>query len=117
MLFEYYCITEAPAARVLSGVFYDRLPADPPFLKRGKITSALKSNSKLRQTLVVAQFAIAIVTLIIGTTVVYNQMRYVRKYRLGYAKDRVVVFGISDDSAIVSKRSAGVLKKIRYCRK
>ncbi|SEI57947.1 putative ABC transport system permease protein [Dyadobacter sp. SG02] len=68
----------------------------PIAVLKGKIASALK-NGKLRQTLVVAQFAIA-VTLIISTTVVYNQMRYIQNYKLGYAKDQVVVFGMPDDS-------------------
>ncbi|QRR01890.1 ABC transporter permease [Dyadobacter sandarakinus] len=56
---------------------------------RGKVSSALK-NGKLRQFLVVTQFAIAVV-LIISTTVVYNQMRYVQNYKLGYSKDQIVL--------------------------
>jgi len=65
---------------------------------KGKIASALK-NGNLRQVLVVAQFAIA-VALIISTAVVYSQMRYIRNYKLGYAKDQIVLLRIGSDSTI-----------------
>lgn len=70
----------------------------PIAVLKGRIASALK-NGQLRQTLVVAQFAIA-VALIISTTVVYNQMRYIQNYKLGYAKDQVITFNMSDDSML-----------------
>ncbi|WP_031525960.1 ABC transporter permease [Dyadobacter crusticola] len=64
---------------------------------RGKVSSALK-NGKLRQILVVTQFSIAVV-LIVSTTVVYNQMRYVQNYNLGYSKDQVVLLQAGSDSS------------------
>ncbi|WP_353719049.1 ABC transporter permease [Dyadobacter sp. 676] len=70
----------------------------PIAVLKGKIASALK-NGKLRQALVVAQFAIAVV-LIISTTVVYNQMHYIQDYKLGFAKDQVITFSMPDDSTI-----------------
>ncbi|MCK8492710.1 ABC transporter permease [Spirosoma sp. RP8] len=56
---------------------------------KGQVTSAVRSG-RLRQTLVVTQFAIA-VTLIISTVVVYNQMSYIQRYKLGYNKDQVLL--------------------------
>jgi putative ABC transport system permease protein len=69
----------------------------PISVLKGRIASALK-NGKLRQSLVVIQFAIAVV-LIISTAVVYNQMRYIQNYKLGYSKDQVITFNMADDSA------------------
>jgi len=63
---------------------------------KGKITSALKKGN-LRQVLVVTQFAIAVV-LIISTAVVYNQMRYIRNYKLGYSKDQVLLLRAGRDT-------------------
>jgi putative ABC transport system permease protein len=70
----------------------------PTSVLKGKIASALK-NGRLRQTLVVAQFAIA-VALIISTGVVYNQMKFVQNYNLGYAKDQIVILPSMADSAV-----------------
>ncbi len=70
----------------------------PTSVLKGKIASALR-NGKLRQTLVVAQFAIA-VALIISTAVVYSQMRYIQNYKLGFSKDQVVLLGMVPDSSI-----------------
>ncbi|GAB2765805.1 ABC transporter permease [Rhabdobacter roseus] len=70
----------------------------PISVLKGRMASVLK-NGMLRQTLVVAQFAIAVV-LIISTVVVYTQMRYIQNYKLGYSKDQVVLLYASDDSTI-----------------
>ncbi len=64
---------------------------------KGKVASALK-NGKLRQTLVIAQFAIAVI-LIISTAVIYSQMRYIRNYKLGYSKDQIVLLNMPDAAA------------------
>lgn len=69
----------------------------PTSVLKGKIASALK-NGKLRQTLVVAQFSIAVV-LIISTAVVYSQMKYIQNYKLGYSKDQVILLQAAGDSA------------------
>ena len=63
---------------------------------KGQIASAMRTG-KLRQVLVVTQFAIAI-ALIISTAVVYNQMKYIQNYRLGYAKDQVLLLRDFGDS-------------------
>lgn len=88
---------------ILTGVLAGSYPAffmtsfQPIGILKGKIWSAMK-NGKLRQTLVIAQFAIAVV-LIICTVGVYSQMRYIQNYKLGYSKDQVITFGMPDDSA------------------
>jgi len=64
---------------------------------KGQITSALRTG-RLRQMLVITQFAIA-VALIISTAVVYNQMKYIQDYRLGYQKDQVLLLPDVGDSA------------------
>jgi putative ABC transport system permease protein len=69
----------------------------PTSVLKGKITAALK-NGRLRQALVIAQFAIAVV-LIISTFVVRNQMSYIQDYKLGYSKDQIVVLPAIGDSA------------------
>jgi len=56
---------------------------------KGRFTSGKKSNG-LRSGLVVFQFFISIF-LIIGTTVVYNQLSYIHNTKLGYDKNQVVV--------------------------
>ncbi len=63
---------------------------------KGQIGSAMRTG-KLRQVLVITQFAIAI-ALIISTAVVYNQMKYIQDYRLGYAKDQVLILPDVGDS-------------------
>ncbi|GAB4009989.1 ABC transporter permease [Spirosoma migulaei] len=63
---------------------------------KGQIASTMRTG-KLRQVLVITQFAIAIV-LIISTAVVYNQMKYIQDYRLGYAKDQVLLLPDVGDS-------------------
>lgn len=63
---------------------------------KGQIASTMRSG-KLRQVLVITQFSIAIV-LIISTAIVYNQMKYIQNYHLGYAKDQVLVLSDLGDS-------------------
>ncbi|GAB3704438.1 ABC transporter permease [Spirosoma flavus] len=63
---------------------------------KGQIASTMRSG-KLRQVLVITQFSIAI-ALIISTAIVYNQMKYIQDYRLGYAKDQVLIIHDASDS-------------------
>lgn len=61
----------------------------PVSVLKGKFTSGKKSIG-LRSGLVVFQFFISIV-LIVSTTVVYKQLSYIQKKKLGYNKDQVLV--------------------------
>jgi len=47
-------------------------------------------NAGLRSTLVVFQFSISII-LLIGTTVIYDQMQYIMNSKIGFDKDEVVM--------------------------
>ena len=65
---------------------------------KGQIASAMRTG-RLRQVLVVTQFAIAI-ALMVSTAVVYNQMRYIQNYQLGYQKDQMLLLPALSDSGI-----------------
>jgi len=52
----------------------------------------------LRKAITVTQFAIA-VALIMGTTVIYNQMKYVSQKELGFNKDQLLNINLPRDSA------------------
>ena len=53
-------------------------------------------GSLFRKVLVVSQFAISIV-LIIGTLIVYNQMKFIQNMNQGYEKDRLIYMDIKAD--------------------
>lgn len=61
----------------------------PISVLKGKFTSD-KGSIGLRSGLVVVQFFISI-TLMIGTTVVYQQLKYIQNKKLGYDKEQVLV--------------------------
>jgi len=61
----------------------------PISVLKGKVT-ANRNSISLRSGLVVVQFFISI-TLIIGTTVVYQQLKYIQNKKLGYNKEQVLV--------------------------
>jgi putative ABC transport system permease protein len=63
---------------------------------KGKLGTGGKSRS-FRRFLVVAQFAISI-TLIIGTFVIRNQLRYMRGQNLGFDEEQVVVIPMHDQN-------------------
>ncbi len=60
----------------------------PIAVLKGKLT-ADNNSFGLRRTLVVFQFFIS-VTLIIGTIVVYQQMKYIQNKKLGYDKEQLI---------------------------
>ncbi len=67
------------------------------FLSRFKPITVLKGNmntgfkkSKLRNALVIFQFATSIM-LIIGTIIVYSQLNYIQNKKLGFNKDQVLI--------------------------
>jgi putative ABC transport system permease protein len=89
---------EAIPAVIFSILFIGFLSGSYPafFLSSFKPAAVLGSkvsifkNSWLRSGLVVFQFAISII-LIIGTLIVYLQMRYIQNIKLGFDKDHILV--------------------------
>ncbi|MGK6350419.1 ABC transporter permease [Parapedobacter sp. DT-150] len=63
---------------------------------KGKVATDVKKG-KLQQVLVTTQFAIAVL-LITCTMVVYSQMRHIQDFKLGYAKEQVVLIPAAGDS-------------------
>ncbi|TWR31382.1 FtsX-like permease family protein [Mucilaginibacter pallidiroseus] len=55
-----------------------------------------KGGAFFRQALVVVQFSISLL-LIIGTTVIMNQMRFVKNQELGYTKEQTIIVPIDND--------------------
>ncbi len=69
----------------------------PIVVLKGRFSSGTKGVF-LRKGLVVTQFTISI-ALIIGTLIVYSQMKYMRNQELGFNKDQMVVLNTNGDSA------------------
>ena len=61
----------------------------PVQVLKGKTATGFKS-SWLRSSLVVFQFSVSII-LIIGTVVIYNQLKYIRERKVGYNREQVLV--------------------------
>jgi len=80
---------------VITGILAGSYPAfylssfKPVSVLKGKFVSG-KNTVGLRSGLVVFQFFISII-LIVSTTVVYNQLSYMRNKNLGYNKDEVMI--------------------------
>jgi putative ABC transport system permease protein len=77
----------------------------PVQVLKGRL-AATSQGAVLRKSLVVLQFAISI-GLIVGTVVVYSQMRYMQNKRLGFDKEQLLTIPLSGQ---VSPRQANTLK-------
>jgi putative ABC transport system permease protein len=64
---------------------------EPVKVLKGRIAAGFKGGW-LRNSLVVFQFATAII-LIVGTLVIYSQLSYIRNTKLGYKREQVLVLG------------------------
>ena len=67
----------------------------PATVLKGK-ASAGTSSSLFRNTMVVIQFAVSI-SLIVGTTVVYRQLKYIQAMNLGYDRENLVYIPMKGD--------------------
>ncbi|MEL7148529.1 MAG: FtsX-like permease family protein, partial [Bacteroidota bacterium] len=76
----------------------------PVEVLKGVIRTGMKSGP-IRSALVVFQFAISIM-MIIGTSIVFDQLSYIQDKKLGYEKDQVVVV----DDAWILREKANLFK-------
>lgn len=66
----------------------------PASVIKGRIAHAL-GKGRLRSTLVVLQFGVAVI-LIVSCLVVFQQMKFLRTKDIGFNRDNVVIFRVSD---------------------
>ncbi|HXO76909.1 MAG TPA: ABC transporter permease, partial [Puia sp.] len=85
------CVAGIYPALVMSGF-------NPIAVLKGRFVSTRKGLA-MRQVLVVFQFTISTV-LIIGTIVVYNQLKYMQDQDLGFSKNQEVAIDYHGDSAV-----------------
>jgi predicted permease len=67
----------------------------PATVLKGNFTGG-GSGSLFRNTMVVIQFAVSI-SLIVGTTIVYRQLKYIQQLNLGYDKENLLYVQMSGD--------------------
>jgi putative ABC transport system permease protein len=82
---------------------------EPVNVMRGTLKSGAGSN-KFRSVLVVVQFVISI-TLLSGTSIMLNQLRFMKNRNLGFNKENVIVIPIMDQS--IRERIQEIKSEIR----
>jgi putative ABC transport system permease protein len=94
-------ITGLLGITVITGLLAGSYPAlylsgfVPATVLKGNFTGG-GSGSLFRNTMVVIQFAVSI-SLIVGTTIVYQQLKYIRQLNLGYDKENLLYVQMSGE--------------------
>lgn len=73
---------------------------DPAAVLKGSFSSS-RRGTKLRSALVVFQFVVTII-LLVGTTVVFKQLRFIQSQDLGFEPMQVVVVPIETESGVIN---------------
>lgn len=73
----------------------------PAIVLKGKLVPGMGSSGFFRKALVVFQFMISIV-MMIGTTMVYNQLNYMKDKPLGFRKDNILIIS-NTNQAVTSQ--------------
>lgn len=101
-------IIAALAFTLFIGVIGGSYPAfylsrfNPASVLKGQITRGA-ANARLRKVLVSVQFAISI-AMIICTSIVYDQLTYMRDIDLGFSKDQVLHLELADSATMANER-------------
>src|SRR5436190_2786844 len=91
---------------ILSGIYPAVVLA--AFKPAGILKGSFKSSEKgilLRKTLVVSQFAISII-LVIGITIIYSQMSFIKRKDLGYNKDVLLFLRVNGNTNVIKGYSS-----------
>lgn len=111
-LFRFEIIASIFVIMIITGVLAGSYPAF--YSSSLKIVNALKgevatpAGKSIRKVSITIQFAVTL-GLLIGTIVIYSQMKFIKNYNLGFLKDNVIAIRTPEDSlryqAIVSFRN------------
>jgi putative ABC transport system permease protein len=113
---EWYTIPVLISFALIVGILSGSYPAffvsafNPYEVLKGETRSSMKSG-RLRRVLVVFQFTVSIL-LIIGTMIMYNQIRYMLKKDVGFNKEQVIVLNRADAIGMRIKAFKESVKKI-----
>lgn len=97
---EWYIVPALLGFAIFIGLLSGSYPSfflasfNPISVLKGKLKAGAKSSG-LRSALVVSQFTVSIIILL-ATTVVYMQLRYMQNYNMGFAKENRIVIKRSD---------------------
>lgn len=113
---EWWLIPSVILASIVIGVMAGIYPSvylssfNPAEVLKGNLSRGSK-NSALRNTLVVFQFTISII-LIVGTLVIYSQMKYILNRDIGFNKDQVMMLHGTNTMGNKTKGFKNELRKL-----